>query len=288
MDWVRRFYGLIGSVYGWSASYGAKFHAGQDYPWGAWTEIPAPGTGRVAAKGWSSAAGNWVSIIIGSRYFLFYHMAESSNLQVGQLVQPGWTVGFVGSTGDSTGPHLHLAVSNNPYPGEGNRVDPRPVIAELIAANSSSGADTGNTTPYPTPATPAAQGENHMLIIRGDITQDNAFFLYDPLLDIRSALLNGRQRSLAGYAGIQTITMGQASMDEIPYGLEAATATGTTKLDPAVVTAAIKSALTSLAIPGIDPAAVAAAVESTLADDFARVNANINDIPVGFTPIIQK
>lgn len=147
----RQFYALIGSVFGWSAEYGDTFHAGQDYPWGAGTAIPSPGSGRVVAKGHTSEAGNYVTIIIGSAYFIFYHLLQPSNLVVGQQVSFGDTVGLVGASGDTTGPHLHLAVSNDPRPGEGNRVDPLPIVNALIAANGSSSAGGGGSTPIPIP-----------------------------------------------------------------------------------------------------------------------------------------
>jgi murein DD-endopeptidase MepM/ murein hydrolase activator NlpD len=92
------------------------------------------------------AAGYFVVILIDGKYFLFYHMKHWTDLQVGDVVAYGDTVGLVGSTGDSTGPHLHLAVSNSPIPGLGTRVDPRPIVESLLADHELAA---GDQTPFP-------------------------------------------------------------------------------------------------------------------------------------------
>jgi len=143
----QEFYAVIGSVFGWSVEYGTEFHAGQDYPWKEGTEIPSPGAGRVVARGYTSAAGYYVTVLIDGFYFIFYHMKHWTGLQVGDQVAYGDVVGLVGTTGKSTGPHLHLAVSTDPRPGEGYRRNPLPIVALMITAYSLAAS---SFVPFPT------------------------------------------------------------------------------------------------------------------------------------------
>jgi len=140
------FYSLLGSVFGYSADYGDKFHAGQDYPWGRGTAIPSFARGRVVAKGYTLEAGYYVVLYIDGRFWLFYHMLGPSPLDVGEVVDYGTIVGYVGSTGDSSGYHLHLACSTSAVPGWGTRVDPVPLVAAYLKAQSLKTAST-KTTP---------------------------------------------------------------------------------------------------------------------------------------------
>lgn len=132
------FYASLGSPFGRSAAYGPSFHAGQDYPWRIGTAIPAFAKGRVVAKGKTSDAGYYVVLLIGGRYFLFYHMREASPLSVGDDVDYGDTMGRVGATGKTTGGHLHLAASTSPIPGQGTRVNPVPLVAKYLQARLAS------------------------------------------------------------------------------------------------------------------------------------------------------
>lgn len=136
------FYALLGSPFGRSVAYGPRFHAGQDYPWGSGTAIPSFAKGTVVAKGKTRAAGYYVVLLIGGRYFHFYHMREASPLSVGDNVSYGDTVGRVGATGTVTGPHLHLAASTSLTPGYGTRVDPVPLVARYLQASLASGSET--------------------------------------------------------------------------------------------------------------------------------------------------
>jgi hypothetical protein len=127
-----QFYGLVGSVFGYSDQYGG-YHTGVDFPWAEGTPIPMFATGRVAAEGTNVIHGNWVSVMVGSVFFHFCHMRSQSPLDVGQTVNFGDVVGAVGWTGrvipkSSRGAHLHLAASNGKYPGTGVRVDPLPLV----------------------------------------------------------------------------------------------------------------------------------------------------------------
>lgn len=88
---------------------GSGFHPGIDYPAPAGTTVRAAGRGRVAFAGWDSGGyGNLVVIEhpLGVRS-MYAHLSRIS-VGTGQFVIAGSTVGAVGSTGFSTGPHLHF------------------------------------------------------------------------------------------------------------------------------------------------------------------------------------
>jgi hypothetical protein len=120
-----------GSVFAQSSGYGyrinpltgsrSKFHGGEDYSAPTGTPIPAAADGRVYFSGYLNGYGNVIVIehnIDGERvYTLYAHLDEPSPLNTGDSVSQGQVVGNVGSTGDSTGPHLHFEViSNQPNP----------------------------------------------------------------------------------------------------------------------------------------------------------------------------
>lgn len=160
----QEFYALVGYVFGYSEEYGGV-HTGVDFPWPEGTEIPMFATGRVVAKGRNTIHGNWVSIIVGSVFFHFCHMEDESPLEVGQQVSAGDLVGYVGWTGQvipasPAGAHLHLAASNEPYPGNGNRVDPLPLIRSYLTSSAGSAGK-------PIPETPEEEEEpmnDHILL----------------------------------------------------------------------------------------------------------------------------
>ncbi len=85
-----------------------RFHSGIDIaaPMGA--PVVATGSGTIVSAGWNGGYGN--AIVIqhnGFQQTLYGHLSEIS-VQVGQTVTPGTVIGLVGSTGNSTGPHLHF------------------------------------------------------------------------------------------------------------------------------------------------------------------------------------
>ena len=96
----------IGGVFG---PRGNRFHTGMDYPASAGTAVGAAGRGRVVFAGWDSGGyGNLVVIEHPRGVRSYYaHMARIAVRQ-GGAVAAGNTVGTVGSTGISSGPHLHF------------------------------------------------------------------------------------------------------------------------------------------------------------------------------------
>jgi murein DD-endopeptidase MepM/ murein hydrolase activator NlpD len=96
-----------------------RMHTGMDFgaPYGA--PVVAAAAGQVASAGWYGGYGRTVQISHGSGIATLY--AHMSRLAVapGQPVVAGQVIGYVGSTGFSTGPHLHYELHRN-----GQRVDP--------------------------------------------------------------------------------------------------------------------------------------------------------------------
>ena len=96
-----------------------RFHSGQDIGAPSGTSIIAADSGVVSYCGWNGGYGNCVMINHGGgRVTLYAHMS-AYNCSYGQTVNQGDTIGYVGSTGVSTGPHLHFEVRIN-----GATVDP--------------------------------------------------------------------------------------------------------------------------------------------------------------------
>ena len=104
------------SEYGWRThpiSGTQKFHAGVDIGSDYGTAIPATRMGKVKSAGWISGYGNTVIIDHGDFETLFGHMQKiADGIQEGVDVVAGQTLGYVGSTGNSTGPHVHFEVRN--------------------------------------------------------------------------------------------------------------------------------------------------------------------------------
>ena len=86
-------------------------HQGLDFAMPAGTVIRAAGAGTVLAAGWTFA-GYGISVVIdhGNGYLTHYAHASKVWVRPGQKVKPGQAIAREGSTGDSTGPHLHFEV----------------------------------------------------------------------------------------------------------------------------------------------------------------------------------
>ena len=92
-----------------------KMHRGTDFAAPSGTPIMASGNGTVKKAGWCGGGGNCVVIKHNSTYQTVYaHMSKFAvGIRSGVRVKQGQTIGYVGSTGKSTGPHLHYEVIMN-------------------------------------------------------------------------------------------------------------------------------------------------------------------------------
>ena len=92
-----------------------KMHRGTDFAAPMGTPIMASGSGTIKKAGWCGGGGNCVVIRHNSTYQTVYaHMSKfAKGIKKGVRVKQGQTIGYVGSTGKSTGPHLHYEVIVN-------------------------------------------------------------------------------------------------------------------------------------------------------------------------------
>ncbi|GAA4598094.1 murein DD-endopeptidase MepM/ murein hydrolase activator NlpD [Actinoplanes octamycinicus] len=121
--YTGRYHGrLLMPVHGWKSSdYGNRYdpyyrvwqlHAGTDFAAGSGTPIRAAAAGRVIQAGWNGGYGNYTCIshgrVMGTGFSTCYGHQSRIYVHVGQYVRQGEVIGKVGSTGASTGAHLHF------------------------------------------------------------------------------------------------------------------------------------------------------------------------------------
>ncbi|MEC5387933.1 M23 family metallopeptidase [Uliginosibacterium sp. H3] len=102
------------------------FHPGLDFAAPMGTEILAAGGGKVRFAGFQSELGNLVEIDHGNGLVSRYAHASRLYVKEGDIVAPGQRISAVGSTGRSTGPHLHFEILH-----EGRYVDPMQYLTGL-------------------------------------------------------------------------------------------------------------------------------------------------------------
>ncbi len=107
-----------------------RAHKGVDFRASTGTPIPAAGAGRVVARSYNRGHGNFVKIRHNGSYETLYaHMSKfAKGVNVGTTVRQGQTIGYVGSTGISTGPHLHYEIIK-----DGKHVNPMTVKLPAIS-----------------------------------------------------------------------------------------------------------------------------------------------------------
>jgi murein DD-endopeptidase MepM/ murein hydrolase activator NlpD len=94
----------------------ARMHKGMDFRAGYGTPILAATNGRVSAAGWAGGYGRQVRLSHGGGLLTSYSHMSRIVVQPGTAVRQGQVIGYVGSTGLSTGPHLHYELYRNGVP----------------------------------------------------------------------------------------------------------------------------------------------------------------------------
>ena len=108
---------------------------GIDFPVDAGTRVGAAGVGVTEFAGWNTGGyGNLVVVRHRLGYTTWYAHLSTITTWVGEEVTGGTRLGYVGSTGNSTGPHLHFELRKNAVP-----IDPMPYLLQAVATRASSG-----------------------------------------------------------------------------------------------------------------------------------------------------
>ncbi|MFF3996204.1 transglycosylase family protein [Streptomyces cyaneofuscatus] len=111
-----------GTAYRQAGSWSSGYHTGVDFPVPTGTSVKAVASGRVVSSGWAGAYGYEVVIRHeDGRYSQYAHLS-ALHVREGQSVSGGQRIARSGSTGNSTGPHLHFEVRLGP--GYGSDIDP--------------------------------------------------------------------------------------------------------------------------------------------------------------------
>jgi Peptidase family M23 len=116
---------------GFGVDRGDHRHNGVDLAAAAGTPLVSPRRGSVFATGYNRGAGEYVVIYDSSanRSYVFYHLIRGSTaVSEGQSVAAGQRIGLVGSTGNSTGPHLHFELWVGRWFDGGHAIDPLPSL----------------------------------------------------------------------------------------------------------------------------------------------------------------
>ncbi len=113
----------IRSPFGWRADPWPEFHEGVDLDVDYGDNVRAAADGTVAAAGYDGGFGIKVDIDHGNGYHTWYAHLSRADVTPGRRVRKGQHIALVGSTGESTGPHLHYQVML-----DGKAVDPAPYL----------------------------------------------------------------------------------------------------------------------------------------------------------------
>lgn len=114
--WPLPGYTSVSSDYGYRSdpfSGATSFHSGIDLPAPSGTPIVAAASGTVEWANYSSSAGNWIGINHGNGVYTVYMHMSALLVSAGTQISAGQTIGLVGTTGSSTGNHLHFSVRKN-------------------------------------------------------------------------------------------------------------------------------------------------------------------------------
>jgi len=115
--------GGINAAFVWRTDPFPEFHKGLDLAADYGTPVHVAASGTVASAGWEGGFGNKIDIDHGNGYHTWYCHLSHIGVAVGQHVVKGEQIAAAGSTGESTGPHLHYQVMH-----DGVAIDPLPFL----------------------------------------------------------------------------------------------------------------------------------------------------------------
>ncbi|WP_406186047.1 transglycosylase family protein [Streptomyces sp. NBC_01006] len=104
------------------SSWSSGYHTGVDFPVATGTSVKAVGPGSVVSAGWAGAYGYQVVIRHSDGRYSQYAHLSALGVKAGQQVSGGQRIGRSGSTGNTSGPHLHFEMRTSP--GYGSDIDP--------------------------------------------------------------------------------------------------------------------------------------------------------------------
>lgn len=122
---------VVSSPFGWRGSpltAGSEFHRGLDFANAAGSSIKAIASGTVIRSEYHYSWGNHIVIQHDDGKVSLYAHQSVLIAKAGQKVKQGEVIGKIGSTGDSTGPHLHLEIAKSTDLSRGNLIDPKGVL----------------------------------------------------------------------------------------------------------------------------------------------------------------
>ncbi|MFD3331814.1 transglycosylase family protein [Streptomyces sp. NPDC058700] len=113
----------VGTRYGTrGSSWSSGYHTGVDFPVPTGTSVKAVAAGRIVSSGWGGAYGYQIVLRHDDGRYSQYAHLSALTVREGQRVHAGQRIGRSGSTGNSSGPHLHFEVRTGP--GYGSDIDP--------------------------------------------------------------------------------------------------------------------------------------------------------------------
>jgi murein DD-endopeptidase MepM/ murein hydrolase activator NlpD len=115
--------GGIAASFGWRTNPWPEFHKGLDLEANYGTPVHATAAGTVASAGWDGGFGLKVDIDHGNGYHTWYAHLSRASVNAGQRVTKGQLIALSGSSGSSTGPHLHYQLMH-----DGQPIDPQPFL----------------------------------------------------------------------------------------------------------------------------------------------------------------
>ncbi len=206
----------VGDAYGAPRPSGP--HNGQDIPAPLGTPVSSIGPGKVIAVGENAKSGKFVRILHpDGRISAYGHLSEQG-VKEGDEITPGATLGKVGNTGDSSGPHLHIVVRDR----DGRTVDPQSVYGTEAAPALAGAAPEAQAPPVDSPLADLAPDRRRKIWTRVK-SEINAF----SAADIEQARLDNQIEQEARQAERQTY-------DRHRLAIQAGESDGSWKSDPTI------------------------------------------------------